>query len=364
MPIIQSASALINRGEELLVPGAAPNSADEAQRCAEAESPCGVSIIVPTRNRPALLARALQSILSQSYRAFEVIVIDDSSTADVRQAYAQLWDQLDPRFILRCVGEAGGAPLGPSVTRNLGIAAASGTIVTFCDDDDFWTDDGHLETAAATFAARPSLDMYIANQTAVSTNGAVVMAEWLPGLVGIMRGKERADRQGYLVTVAELTRGGGFAQLNILALRTTTARAIGGFWTRTTYEEDRDFYWRAADAAREICFNPTIIGQHNIPDHSRQSNLSSSFSQVERWSISVLVSQHIAINTRDHAIKALCLGYEGDIWRHLSLHFSEQGNHTMALQYARRALAARASIKWTGYTILLMVRSILRRLTP
>jgi hypothetical protein len=51
---------------------------------------------------------------------------------------------------------------------------------------------------------------------------------------------------GYLVSANELARCGGFAQLNILALRKDLAWDIGGFWTRTSYEEDRDFFWRAA----------------------------------------------------------------------------------------------------------------------
>lgn len=158
----------------------------------------------------------------------------------------------------------------------------------------------------------------------------------------------------------DLLQAGGFAQLNILALRKDTATAIGGFWTRTSYEEDRDFYWRAVDAVGGVFFNPDVVAQHNVPDPQRQNNLSRSFSQAERWLLSVLVSQHVAMTVRHDAVRAMCQQYEGDILRRLSQHWSSEARHDLALQYARRALAARLSFKWAVYTAALAARQLFR----
>lgn len=320
-----------------------------------------ISIIVPTRNRLELLGRMLRSVQSQTYADYEVIVVDDASTTGTRDGYAAVWAELDSRFILLTNGTPGGAGAGPSPTRNAGIAAATGSVIAFCDDDDFWTANGHLAAMAQAFNERSDLDLYIANQIAVSSAGQTEKTDWLPGLMDIVRSRARSVPGGHLVSVDELARCGGFAQLNILALRKALALEIGGFWTRTSYEEDRDFFWRAVDRARAILFNPNIVAQHNIPDPARKDNLSRSFTQNERWLISALVSQHIGINVANPAIRNLCLAYEGDILRHLSLSLSSAGQHGLGLQYARRALAARSSLKWAMYTMTLMCRQLLRR---
>jgi glycosyltransferase involved in cell wall biosynthesis len=303
----------------------------------------------------------LVRVRSQHFPAFEVIVVDDGSSAATRAAYPALWTTLDGRFKLIELGFAGAPGVGPSVARNTGIEAAAGDIVTFCDDDDFWTSDEHLGAMAEVFDADPQVDLYIANQSAVSCSGVVEQRDWLPQLAEMVRDKARSHSHGYRITLEELVRSGGFAQLNIVAVRKEMVNAIGGFWTRTTYEEDRDFFWRAADAARGVFFNPDLVAQHNVPDPSRQNNLSRSFTQAERWLISVLVSQHISMNVTSNTIRVLCQSYEGDILRHLSRYLSGNGQHTLGMQYARRALAARASLKWALYTMALACRQLMRR---
>jgi glycosyltransferase involved in cell wall biosynthesis len=320
-----------------------------------------ISIVVPTRNRPELLGRMLAAIRSQRFAAFEVIVIDDGSSAATRAAYGPLWQELDDRFKRIEMGHADAPGLGPSVARNCGIEAATGTVLAFCDDDDFWTNDDHLTMMADVFGGCPDVDLYIANQSAVSAAGVVERRDWLPDLVRLVEGKRRDHAHGYRLRLAELVRGGGFAQLNILAVRMTTARAVGGFWPRTSYEEDRDFFWRAADAARGVFFNPTLVAQHNVPDPNGQANLSRRFSQAERYMLSAMVSQHVAISVRSPLVRRLCEQYEGDILRHLSQYFSKEGKHALASQYARRALAARLSFKWALYTGVLMCRQLMRR---
>ncbi|WLI88914.1 glycosyltransferase family A protein [Massilia sp. R2A-15] len=331
--------------------------------------PCGrdakvipvISVIIPTRNRPELLGRALASMRSQSFAEFEVLVIDDCSSAESKAAYSAIWQHLDDRFVLLFLGDASSTGVGPSEARNAGIAAARAPVLAFCDDDDYWTDDTHLAMMAEVFSTLPDRSMYIANQTAVSLDGTIIKHCWLPDLERAVHGRQRSHPHGYQVSCDELAECGGFAQLNILAVNKALVDSQGGFWTRTSYEEDRDFFWRAADGAAAIFFNPQIIGQHNVPDRTKKNNLSSSFSQVERWMLSALVSQHIGISVRNRAIQKLSINYEGDIFRHLSMHFVQHKRLDLGFQYARRALAARTSWKWSAYTILLACRSVMRK---
>jgi glycosyltransferase involved in cell wall biosynthesis len=86
-----------------------------------------VSVIVPTRDRPALLAEALASVRAQSVADFECIVVDDAG-----EEPASLPD--DARFRLVRRAEPG----GPAQARNSGIEHARGRHVAFLDDDDVY----------------------------------------------------------------------------------------------------------------------------------------------------------------------------------------------------------------------------------
>jgi glycosyltransferase involved in cell wall biosynthesis len=89
-----------------------------------------VSVIVPTRNRLELLRETIQSLLAQSYEAFEVIVVSDASTDGTNEYMARLARENDViRFI--AFPEAKGAP----AARNAGERIAKGSFLLFNDDD-------------------------------------------------------------------------------------------------------------------------------------------------------------------------------------------------------------------------------------
>jgi len=88
------------------------------------------TVIVPTYERPELLAKTLDSVLAQTVEDFECLVVDDASPHP-----AEVPD--DPRVRLLRLDENGGEP----VARNAGLAAARGRFVTFVDDDDLYTPD-------------------------------------------------------------------------------------------------------------------------------------------------------------------------------------------------------------------------------
>lgn len=90
-----------------------------------------VSVIIPTRSRPALVVKAVSSVLGQDFESFEVIVVVDGEDA---QTQACLRRFCDPR--LRVIPLA--ASVGGAEARNIGIREAHGEWVAFLDDDDEW----------------------------------------------------------------------------------------------------------------------------------------------------------------------------------------------------------------------------------
>src|SRR3989344_9216027 len=88
-----------------------------------------ISVIIPTHNRPELLKKAVGSVLSQTYKDLEVIVVDDCME---KRADSVIKEFNDSRIKhIQHQEEKGG-----SAARNTGIRASSGEFIAFLDDDD------------------------------------------------------------------------------------------------------------------------------------------------------------------------------------------------------------------------------------
>jgi glycosyltransferase involved in cell wall biosynthesis len=107
-----------------------------------------VSVVLPTYNRALLLPRAIRSVLNQSYRNLELIVVDDGSTDETERLVHSIEDDRI-RYVSRDNG-------GPAAARNAGIEVAAGELIAFQDSDDEWLD-GKLERQVeALFDSRDS----------------------------------------------------------------------------------------------------------------------------------------------------------------------------------------------------------------
>ena len=88
-----------------------------------------VSVVIPTYNRAWVIKEAVDSVLAQDYKDFELIIVDDGSTdntSDVLASYGE-----DVRVLFQ-------ENKGVSAARNRGVAEASGQLVAFLDSDDLW----------------------------------------------------------------------------------------------------------------------------------------------------------------------------------------------------------------------------------
>lgn len=115
-----------------------------------------VSVIIPTFNRKASLLRALSSVMQQTYRPLEVIVVDDCSTDGTA-------DLIDPaQYPVRVRLLRSSVNLGPAAARNKGINAAVGKYIALLDSDDHWlpTKIAHQVDAAERHPHRDALVVY------------------------------------------------------------------------------------------------------------------------------------------------------------------------------------------------------------
>lgn len=110
-----------------------------------------VSVVIPTRNRPAIVLRAVKSALSQTITDVEVIVVIDGIDPATVQALSEV---KDPRLkVMACETSVGGAE-----ARNIGVRQGKGEFVALLDDDDEWAPnklERQLELAQASSALFP-----------------------------------------------------------------------------------------------------------------------------------------------------------------------------------------------------------------
>lgn len=99
-----------------------------------------VSVVMPSHNDEAYIATAIESVLGQTFRDLELIVIDDGSTDDTRRIVRSFGSNV------RLIEQENA---GSAVARNRGIEAATGRYVAFLDADDWW----HPQKTAVQIAA-------------------------------------------------------------------------------------------------------------------------------------------------------------------------------------------------------------------
>lgn len=103
-----------------------------------------ITILTPTYNRASLLPRLFDSLLRQTNKDFEWIVVDDGSTDDTREVVANLKEKCGGAFPMGYVYKANG---GKHMAINIGAERARGELLFIADSDDLLTDDA-LETVA------------------------------------------------------------------------------------------------------------------------------------------------------------------------------------------------------------------------
>jgi glycosyltransferase involved in cell wall biosynthesis len=107
-----------------------------------------VSVVLATRNRSTLLRRAVASVIAQSYPQWELVIVNDAGTDDTASVIEALGDHR-----IKVIDSDGG---GAGRARNLGLRAASGSIIAFLDDDNLMTP-GWLRAVVIALQERPEL---------------------------------------------------------------------------------------------------------------------------------------------------------------------------------------------------------------
>jgi glycosyltransferase involved in cell wall biosynthesis len=207
-----------------------------------------VSVILPTHNRARWVGRAAASVLAQTHRHLELIVVDDASDDDTPEALAALEGPVSVLSQPRA---------GAYAARNLGLRHAAGEFVAFVDSDDVWHPD-RLEL---------QLPLMRRAEVGLAFGDAV--------LVGDGGGGARTcfditpPRRGRVV---DHFAWGNFVPMSTVLVRRSCMEEVGGF--PTTHDVSADYLtWFRMSARYEFDYVPTPVADYTVHDEGISSDL-------------------------------------------------------------------------------------------
>ena len=227
-----------------------------------------ISCIVPVFNGERYISEALDSILAQTYRPLEILVVDDGSADGTGVVFAGY-----------------GAPVrylpqpnaGQAAARNLGLSAARGEFVAFLDADDLWHPE-KLARQMARFEARPDLDMCVTHIRNLCS----------PDLITKIGARYRDHPR--------LTQAlPGYAAHTLLARR-TLFQMVGQFESALRHSNETEWFLRAAEREAVIELLPDALVHRRF----HRTNLSRLEAEANREEYLQLVKA--SLDRRRHVI--------------------------------------------------------------
>jgi glycosyltransferase involved in cell wall biosynthesis len=228
-----------------------------------------VSVIVPTWNRADLIGETLRSVLAQSHRPAEVIVVDDGSTdatAEVVSAFAPA-----VRYLRKPNG-------GVASARNHGAREATGTWLAFVDSDDLWHP-RKLELQVAALSAVPAARWSLTGCDVIGSDGAPFPGpQGFEGVFQVFSAERTAPAaffDAYLDRMT-LTVGGGtwtmwcgdaydalflgnFGLPSSAMVEAGWFRGLGGFRDDLRLAEETEFFHRASASAPLVLLEAPLV---------------------------------------------------------------------------------------------------------
>ncbi len=251
MAVDQTDEIAVDRTDEIAVDQTDESAVDDEN--AHIGSP-RVSVVIPTYNRADVLPRAIDSVLAQTFEAFELLVVDDGSTDRTGAVVASLDDSR-----VRYIGHE--TNRGANVARNTGIECARGEYVAFLDSDDAWHPT-KLEKQLGRLENRPS--DWVAAYCGFSIETSGVMGA-LQSLIAdlLSRSDDPPPMEGGeeligAILADEIHPGAG----STLLVRTTVAREIGGFDESLDRFQDPEFVIRILRAGAIVYVDEPLVVRH------------------------------------------------------------------------------------------------------
>ena len=206
-----------------------------------------VSVVVPAYNVARFIGEALESVFAQTFKDFEVIVVNDGSPDTVELEHA-LAPYLARIIYLKQENR------GPSAARNAAISAARGRYVALLDADDAWLPE-YLAEQTRALDARPELDLVYADAMLFGEGDGVGQSFM-----------EKCPSRGPVTVESLLTQACAVITSCVVARRESLV-AAGLFDERYRRSEDFQLWVRMAHRGARIDYQRKVLARHRVrPD--------------------------------------------------------------------------------------------------
>ena len=253
--------------------------------------PLIVSIIIPVWNRPELVREAIESAISQTYSAIEIIVVNDGSTDRTPLVLEELSRRYSPTLTVIHVPNG-----GVGLAREHGRKAAKGEFIQYLDSDDLLLP-RKLEAQVAALEANPDCGIAYGKTRLVSDDGNVIAAPF-------KRSGERFDHLFPLLLVDRW-----WNTLTPL-YRRSVCDAIGP-WSDMRMSEDWEYEARAAGLGVKLAFCDEFVADVREHNHGRLTGGGTPSAQVLKDTYRLL--KCLLANARKASVP-----HGAPEWRHFS----------------------------------------------
>lgn len=209
-----------------------------------------VSVIIPNYNYAQYLREAIDSVLAQTYRDIEVIVVDDGSKDDSRAVLESYGDTIKAIFQQN---------QGVAAARNNGAAASDGEYIAFLDADDAWLPT-KIERQIDRFADSETLGLVHVGVDEVDSEGQ--------SLVHRLEGAEGTVSATLLMLGREGVLGGGSGAM----VRRAVFDEIGGLDERLSTSADWDMFYRVSERS-EVGFVRELLVKYRVHGSNMHTNV-------------------------------------------------------------------------------------------
>lgn len=198
-----------------------------------------VSVIIPTYNRALPLRSAVASVLDQTYKDFEIIVVQNGPLTDAKEIVAEFSKRGYPiSYFHEVLANAANA-------RNIGVQHAAGEYICFLDDDDEWLPE-KLERQVNAMEASPEIGLLTCRVNLVGPGNSLIK-------------DTKSTYEGGFSLKEFVANGCIIYSLSCVMARRKPLEQVGLFNTSYTLANDYEFYLRLAGKWRIGCVDAPLV---------------------------------------------------------------------------------------------------------
>ena len=227
-----------------------------------------VSVIIPVYNSERYIGESLQSVRDQTYRDYEVIVVDDGSTDDTKATVLAVPGPIN--YVQQ-------SNQGPAAARNTGIGAARGELICFLDADDSWAPD-KLQTQVEFMDRNPGVGLVFADETEFDEVGLTCASLLAKSRYHAELAARPIVKEPFQKLLQE-----NFIPTSTVMVRTACFKTAGLFDVALRGPEDRDMWSRLAMCFPIACI-PRVLGAKRVVTSSVSRDVETTLrSRIRLW---------------------------------------------------------------------------------